>query len=482
MTKKLSRRFFLRGAFGTAIALPLMDFMLNDNGTAYAAGGALPCRFVSFFVPTAILGSSSNGLSDRFTPKQTGNGYDVPFCLQPLSDNGVKDDTSVVSGLFVPPFKGPGGYNGDYHEYAVRSTFTGVSHGWQGENWRVYGESIDTVVANAVGSQTKFASLVYQADPTFGTYGSVSTHKEKSGGGYWWTEPQTSPTAAYRALFTNFTPPTTGGGGGGGGGSTTPPDDIEQRLRISSLTYARDEINKLKARLGASDKARLDQHLTNIRELEKRLAPTSTPSNPSNPTGGGPNAFCKQISFPTSDPPKVGGTDDIDKRVQLFSDLIQVAFACDLTRSVSFAMSDKLTGSGMVHPQWRNIGGLHSDVQHSGTQSQLDDANKLFIGMYAGIVKRLKDVSEGSGTILDNSVVTMTMEGGKGGREADGGGDPNHSTDNMVMLVAGRAGGLKAGQHIVAKDKHPAHVFNTALQALGISKNLGEISGTVPLI
>ena len=98
MTKKLSRRFFLRGAFGTAIALPLMDFMLNDNGTAYAAGGALPCRFVSFFVPTAILGSSSNGLSDRFTPKQTGNGYDVPFCLQPLSDNGVKDDTSVVSG------------------------------------------------------------------------------------------------------------------------------------------------------------------------------------------------------------------------------------------------------------------------------------------------------------------------------------------------------------------------------------------------
>ena len=61
-------------------------------------------------------------------------------------------------------------------------------------------------------------------------------------------------------------------------------------------------------------------------------------------------------------------------------------------------------------------------------------------------------------------------------------GNPNHSTDNMVMLVAGRAGGLKAGQHIVAKDKHPAHVFNTALQALGISKNLGEISGTVPLI
>ena len=72
------------------------------------------------------------------------------------------------------------------------------------------------------------------------------------------------------------------------------------------------------------------------------------------------------------------------------------------------------------------------------------------------------------------------IQGGKGGRAGDGGGDQNHSCDNMVMLVGGRAGGLKAGQHVAAPtDAHVATVFNTAMRAVGVSETLGEIDGYI---
>ena len=467
---KISRRFFLRGAAGTAVALPLMEFMLDNNGTAYADGTALPKRFAVFFAPTSLVTSSAQNLNDNTTPNNTGTGYDLPYVLQPIGSRNLQSYVSAVSGMFVPPFKAPGGYADDYHEYGARAIFTGVSHGWVGETWRVWGVSVDQVIANEIGSQTKFPSLVYQIDTDRAGYG-VSTYKQNASE-YWWVEPQTSPTQAYRSLFTGFVPPT-GGGGGGGGGGGTPADDIETRLRVSSLSYVKDSITTLKARLGRADKQRLDQHFERVRALELRLAGSKTPTTPPPQA-----AACSKISFPADDPPNLGSVPDIDARANLFFDLVQIAFACDLTRSVSISMSDKLTGSGMVHPQWKHIGGLHSDVQHSGQNKDLFEANRLMVDMFAQMCGKLRDTPEGAGgNMLDNTAAVFAMEGGKGGREADGGGDPNHSTDNMLMLIAGKAGGLKAGQHVVEKDEHPAKIFNTAMRAIGVNKDLGEVKG-----
>ena len=95
------------------------------------------------------------------------------------------------------------------------------------------------------------------------------------------------------------------------------------------------------------------------------------------------------------------------------------------------------------------------------------------------LLAKLMAIPEGTGSLLDHTAAVFCMEGGKGGRVADGGDDKNHSTDHMNSMVAGRAGGLVPGQHIVLNDDHMGVVFNSAMRAIGLSQALGEISGHV---
>jgi len=162
--------------------------------------------------------------------------------------------------------------------------------------------------------------------------------------------------------------------------------------------------------------------------------------------------------------------------------LTAMALTCDMTRAVVIAGSNKLTGDGMRHEIWADRGGLHGQVQHGGgTQDDMDKANQFFISSWASLLTKLKLTPEGDGNILDNTASIFHFEGGNGGRAADGGGSLNHSTDNMTALLAGKAGGLKSGQHLVAQDVHPVAVFNTALKAMGIDERIGEIQETLDL-
>ena len=452
----LSRRTFLRGSVATAIGLPLLEAMMDDHGTALADGSSLPCRFILFYTPTALV-SSSGRLDEGFTPAQTGFGFGLPYCLEPLSERGVAEDVSAISNLFVAPFDAPGGYDRVYHSAAVHSTLSGQRHGFgPGNFYDLAGTSVDQVVSQAIGEQTPFPHLVYQVDPS--NSGGLS-FAERSNGSYAYVQAQTSPLQAYRNLFTGFTPPD----------DSAPVDDLEQRLRVSSLSHVRGQIASLQARLGTADRERLEFHLHEVRALETRLGET---------IGGTPaGTSCAVPSFPDSDPGNLGGLPDQETRALLFNDLIQMALACDLTRTVALYMSDKTTGEGMPHPAWNNgVGGLHH-VQHFTNNASLNDANRLIVGYYADLLSKLKALSEGPGNLLDRTAAVFCMEGGKAGRMADGGGDPNHSTDNMVSLLAGRAGGLVPGQHVLANEDHQAIVFNTAIRAVGLDLEVGDIRG-----
>lgn len=455
---RLTRRRLLRGACSTVVGLPLFECLLNEHGTAYADGEELPKRFVLFYCPTSLVPSGGDP-SERLTPTVLGPGHDLPYCLQPLGDLGVDADISAVSGLFVPPFDAPGGYDSDYHGNGYQAMLSGLRHGFQGEGWELWGPSVDQLAAATLGAGTAFPSLVLQVDPDRAGYG-VSFAK-RADGSFWYVEAQTSPARAYSSLFSSFMP-----------AAAPVADDLEQRLRSSSLSYVKDQLGALNAQLGSADRQRLELHLTQVRALEQRILQLA-----SHPQG----AQCADPLTPATDPAEVSpSVPDQEARSQLFIDLVQMALACDMTRVVSLSMTDKLTGAGMAHPLWSHIGGLHADVQHASTNADLDEANRWFVAQYAGLLAKLKAVTEGAGTLLDQSAALFLMEGGKGGRAADGGGDQNHSTDNMVMLLAGRAGGLKPGQHIVAPaDTHVAAVMNTALRAVGVNETLGEIPGFV---
>jgi len=467
------RRAFLRGAAGTVIGLPLLESMLDGNGVAHADGTALPCRYFMSQCPTALVTSGST--EEGLTPTQAGFDYDITPVLQPLADHAVQSDVSVISGLFVAPLDVPGGYDVDYHGQATYAIMTGLRSGFSGVNWRPQGLTADQVVANAVGAATLHPYLYYQLDPQ--PEGHAICYEETTGFDgeprvvYRGITPQVSPSLAYRSLFMNFVPPDD---------EPDPQAELERRLRVSSLSYAGDQITALQARLGATDRQLLDEHLTRVRELEMRLLATPTP------TGAG----CADPMLPDDDPPELGpDLPDQDARADLFVDLIQMAFACDMTRVLSLGGASALTGSGMRHELWNKTGGLHGEVQHSAAQAELDAANRWFVDVYARVIASFAAVPEGAGSMLDNVAAMFVMEGGKGLtpdplRSGDGGGDSNHSVDNAVMLLAGRSGGLQSGQHLdlTGEDLHPAVVMNTAMRAVGVDETLGEISGTLDVL
>lgn len=474
MTRKrttggFGRRMMLRGALGTVIGLPLLEAMLNGNGTAYACGAGLPCRYFLFHCPTSLVTSGSH--TESMTPTRAGMGYDITPVLMPLADRSIAADVSVVSGLFAPPIDAPGGYNADYHGQAVYAVMTGLRSGWVEPTWRAQGESPDQLIARAIGGMTRLPSLYYQLDSNPG--GTQICHEQTTGFSdepaivYRGVTPQVSPAGAYRSLVMEYMPAT----------MPDPRLDLERRLRVSSLSYAREEITRLQGRLGATDRQTLEEHLTRVRALELRLADGRMSSG----------VACDDPMHGATDPADLG-TDlpDQDARADLFVDLIEMAFACDITRTITIGGASAMTGAGMRHTQWAGIGGLHGEVQHASDQENLDAANRWFVDVYARIVERIKAIPEGAGSALDNTVGVFVMEGGKGltddpQRSGDGGGDPNHSVDNVVMMVAGRAGGLVSGQHVVltGRDVHPTAVLNTALRAVGVTERLGEITATV---
>lgn len=467
---RLSRRSVVRGALGTALGLPLLECMLDGNGVAHADGSALPCRYFLMQCPTSLVTSGSR--VEGLTPTRAGRSYDVRPVLQPLATHQVVDDVSVISGLFVAPLNVPGGYNKDHHGQAPSALLTGMRSGFSGTLWRPQGWSSDQLLARRIGTTSRFPSLYYQIDSqTGGTYASFEQTTPFSGEPaivFRQVQPQVSPLLAYRQLFTGFTPPNS---------MPDPKAVLELRLRQSSLSYASDRLRGLQNRLGAADKRTLDEHLTRVRALEQRLSMT-TPATLS--------PACRDPGAPADPTDVASGLPDQEVRASLFVDLIELAFACDMTRVITLGGASVMTGSGMRHPQWRTIGGLHGEVQHTADQVDLDAANRFFVDVYARTVARFKATAEGAGTVLDRTAALFVMEGGKGltndaQRSGDGGGDPNHSVDNAVMLLGGHVGGLKPGQHLnlTGRDLHHGVVFNSAFQAIGVNVQHGEISGTV---
>lgn len=467
---RLGRRAFIRGAFGTAIALPTLECMLSSNGTALADGSALPKRYFLMHCPTSLVTSGST--SEGLTPTISGFGYDLRPVLQPFADLDVAADISVVSGLFAAPLDVPGGYNVDYHGQAPFALMTGLRSGFSGVSWRPPGWSADQIAVQRLAPTTKFPFLYYQLDSQTG--GTVLSYEETQGFEgepdivYKGIDPQTSPALAYSQLFTGFSPPSD---------EPDPKAELEKRLRLSSLSYAKEGIDSLRSRLGAADRQTLDEHLERVRELEKRISAETGLVSPS----------CQDPLHGRTDPPDVSAdVPDQDARASLFVELVELAFACDMTRVITLGGASAMTGSGMRSPAWNSIGGLHGEVQHTATQADLDTANRWFVDVYARIVSRLKATAEGAGNALDNTAAMFVMEGGKGltpdpQRSGDGGGDPNHSVDNAVAFIAGRVGGLTPGQHVnlTGQDLHPARVITSAYQALGIEPTLGEIAGPI---
>jgi len=267
-------------------------------------------------------------------------------------------------------------------------------------------------------------------------------------------------------------------------------------MRKSVVDLVADDAGALIPRLGKADQLRMQRHFDELRALETRLDQLELSDAPA----------CQLLPHPGDDPPigdaidPSGGGDynsyytnsegysNEELRATVMTDLIHMAFACDISRVASFMLTHAQCFMNM-YTLLNMPSDLH-EVTHGSIgnnedemQDALSDCAAWHVKHFALLVVKLRDTTEIDGSsLLDHTALVLAFEGGWGFDLQSGDPLSPHSTENMVMLVGGRAGGLHTtpGRHIIAQGKHPAAVLNTLISAVGVDATLGEVPDDVP--
>jgi hypothetical protein len=434
-TRPLNRRRMLRGLLATGAAmtvpLPVLDGMLNGNGTAFAQGQPLVRRFATWFFGNGIL-------PPRWNPTAVGNTWELSDQLAPLAS--VKEYLTVVSGL-VNKFPGS-----SFHPLGSAASTTG---GGVEDNSAV-APSIDQLVAESIGRNSLFKSVelgVSDATPNGpeNTLHAVS-HRGKNAPNY----PEFDPLAVFSRLFAQ---------------ADVSAADIGRlnQAKQSILDAVVADANEMRGLLGVADRQRLEQHLDGIRQLETRLATPIQCVAPPNPAALGVTRDTR------SEAPM-----DVSEMV---SELLALAFACDLTRAASVVFT-----LPAAHVYYRHLGDdmnddfhdtiCHTDPGDAASQVRVHRGVIFTMQCLSIFLQRLRSLPEGDGTLLDNSLIYVTSCTSWG---------KVHAKDEWPVLLAGKAGGaLQGNVHYRAPGENLSKILFTMANLMGAGvTSLGAGQGLV---
>ncbi len=511
MAKRIHRRTVLKGLAGATVALPWLECMLPGGRSS---AQSYPRRYAILLAGQALGGDGwakdANRLDGQtFTEgghyiadTSYGRGFGLTTPL--LALQGLQSEFSMVSNLAIPFNRNStdasavpsGGAYRDFHGGGCSPLLSGTRS--TSASFTCNGITSDQVVANLNEGQTTHKSVVFRAQPSFYISGYSFAGRQyisyASAGSSGRIEAQASPQIAYRALFNSFVPK---------GSEDAARFDFEMRARRSVLDLVLDKRELIVKNVGIADEQRLERHFDEIRSLENRLAALPpiigeecyVPADPgADPPIGGDHSGGAQAIAPNM------GYSNEHERARLFADLIHMAFVCDLTRAASLQItafqshmnvtpiSQQLGSYSFTRrpERWAEIDGDLHEVGHNGdpnNRGAIVSAGFLQwqLSHYAYLIDKLRNTSEGGGSVLDNCALVFTAEAGHGLQLNDGSSqNQTHSVDQMVMLVAGRAGGLSPGQHIDGAGQHPARALVSAMQAAGHQgDSLGEVSGNI---
>lgn len=394
----LSRRALLGGVARGAVvtlALPPLAAMFNAGGTAYACDGVLPRRFGLWFW-------GNGNIPDRWTPTNTGDGdaWELSEQLAPLA--ALKHRLCVVTGLkslltnTVPHTSGAAGM---LTATPLQSTGDDNTYG---------AATIDQVIAAAIGGSNIYRSVQTAASDCSGqSYNGPNSRNP----------PETDPYAFYERIFgETFIEP-------GKKGVVNP----SLGLRRSALDAVMGDISRLNARLGTADKARLEQHLDGVRELEQRLAILE--ENPPNLEA------CERALAPSADFSDLLGRPQIEARNEAMSTMLAMALACDQTRVFAHFTHDPV--SNLL---FEEASSGHHDLTHNegGDQPEVNAITLRLMEMLATTLQKLEDIEEGDGTLLQNCAVLACTEVSLA---------QTHAVDELPVVLAGGACGYFKQDH-----------------------------------
>lgn len=439
--KHISRRTVLKG-LGVTVALPFLDAMM-PAGKAFAKtpAGAKKIRLVAMEMVHGSAGCTQTGIKKNlWAPAGIGHDFDLTAgslaSLEPWKDylTIVSNTDDHAAEAWSAPEIG-----GDH--FRSTATFLTQAHPKQTQGSDVHaGTSLDQVYAKKFGQSTAIPSMqlcIENVDQSGGcsyNYSCVYTDSLS------WSSPNDplpmirNPRAVFDQLF--------------GVGSS--PEDRAQRRREdkSVLDTITASVQRLKAGLGVSDRGRLDNYLTDVREIERRIQQVEAH-----------NASGEPRDLPEA---PIGVPDSFSEHVHLMMDLQAIAFASDITRVFAFKLGRD--ASNRVYPESGVMAAFHSASHHGEKEDRIDDfaqINRYHVSMVPYLLNKLKSTPDGDGTLLDNSLIIYGSPMG----------DSNlHNHKRLPLFLAGHAGGALPGHlHLKAPDGTPmANVWVSALQKLGI--------------
>jgi hypothetical protein len=164
------------------------------------------------------------------------------------------------------------------------------------------------------------------------------------------------------------------------------------------------------------------------------------------------------------------------------TDLIAMAFACDLSRVTSFMITE-----WKCYMNMQSLIGIDSDMHElthgTGPLESISDSVAWIVTQWGKLIVKLKAMPEADGNVLDHTALVLVFEGGHGFDPEGERDNAAHSTENMSALVAGHVGGLQAGRHVRTNRGHPAQVVLSTMNAVGVTAtSLGQVEGNIPAL
>jgi len=453
--KHISRRAVLKGV-GATVALPFLEAMVPARTALAKTAAAGKTRLAAIEMVHGAAGSTQIGLTKNlWAPAAVGREFDLSAgslaSLEPFRDYlTIVSNTDVrMAEAFTTPEIG-----GDH--FRSSAVFLTQVHPKQTEGSDVHvGVSLDQMYAQKFGQDTPIPSMqlcIENVDQAGGcAYGYACVYTDTIS----WADPKTplpmirDPRAAFDQLF--------------GVGATPAERAANRRTDSSILDWVSNEIARMSSGLGPGDRRQLDEYLTDIREIERRIQRVEAANGSGEPRDlpGAP----------------MGVPDSFSEHVKLMFDLQAVAFAADITRVFSFKMGRD--GSARVYPESGAALPFHPASHHGDSEPrvlQFAQINKYHVSLVPYFLEKLKSMQEADGNLLDKTPVIYGSPMGNSN---------THNHKRCPLFLAGKANGmLKGNLHIKAADGTPmANAMLGVLQGLGLSdlKSFGDSNSCLDL-
>jgi Protein of unknown function (DUF1552) len=437
--RHLPRRTFLKG-LGAAVALPMLDAMTPAFAGPAASGG--PTRLAFIYVPNGVT-------LDQWTPAGVGRSFEFSRILKPLEP--FRDRTMVLTGLAQQNANQLGDGPGD-HARAAACYLTGVHPKKTAGSDIQAGISVDQIAAAHIGTETRFPSIELGCDDSRTVGNCDSGYSCAYTNSVSWRSPsspmppETNPRLAFERLF-----------GGLDAGLDAETRARRRRQRRSILDLVADRTTSLVSTLGPPDRRKIDEYLTSVREIERRIQVSEQDSREVTPDfempSGVPVTFAEYAS--------------------LMYDIQAVAFQADLTRVATLMIGRE--GSLRTYPEIGVPDPHHPLTHHRNNPEWIEKITKVntfHMELFAKFVSKLRAIPDGDGTVLDHSILVY----GSGISDGD-----KHTHEDLPVLLVGGGGGIQGNRHVVYDPDTPmTNLYLTLLDRIGVrQESIGDSTGQI---